>query len=76
MSKLNQKKSKTDKKNIKKGDDKIQNNLATCPACETIFPVDSDYKVGDYIECPECFTSLEIKSLNPVVFFPITNLGK
>jgi len=56
------------KKNIKK---------ATCPACETEVEIDfSGKEIGDYVECPECFTSLEIKSLKPVEFFPATNLGK
>ncbi|GAB4142354.1 MAG: hypothetical protein Fur0024_4910 [Patescibacteria group bacterium] len=76
MSKLNQNLSDSKNQNSQKDDGQIQHNLASCPACETLFPLDSDFKVGDWVECPECFTSLEIKSLNPVVFFPITNTGK
>ena len=36
-----------------------------CPTCRLEFELKDDLKVGDAIDCPECWDTLKIFSLNP-----------
>lgn len=40
--------------------------MAQCPECESSITLNKGVKLGDYIECPECGTMLEVISLKPV----------
>ncbi|OQB16366.1 MAG: hypothetical protein BWY16_00067 [Candidatus Omnitrophica bacterium ADurb.Bin205] len=37
-----------------------------CPCCEKIFGLPLNFKIRDTIECPSCFTKLEITQTSPV----------
>lgn len=39
--------------------------MATCPDCDAPIPRRSKAYVGQFIECPECGTALEVISLKP-----------
>jgi alpha-aminoadipate carrier protein LysW len=40
--------------------------MTRCPECESPITLNKGVKLGDYIECPECGTMLEVISLKPL----------
>lgn len=39
---------------------------AECPVCEGSLRLGDDLVEGELVECPECGTELEVKSVDPV----------
>jgi alpha-aminoadipate carrier protein LysW len=40
--------------------------MTRCPECESTIALNKGVKLGDYVECPECGTMLEVISLKPL----------
>ncbi len=38
---------------------------ARCPVCEQIFDLEEGAQIGDIVTCPDCYTELLIKRLDP-----------
>ena len=39
--------------------------MTFCPECDGRIALSRKLRLGEYLECPECGTSLEVISLNP-----------
>ena len=40
--------------------------MVNCPICEAEVEVSDDAIVGEIVECPDCGSELEVKSLDPL----------
>lgn len=40
--------------------------MTQCPECESTIALGRNLKLGEYIECPECGTMLEVISTKPL----------
>ncbi|MCD6451993.1 MAG: lysine biosynthesis protein LysW [Acidobacteria bacterium] len=40
--------------------------MTECPICGANLSLSDDLMVGELIECPDCGTELEVKSINPL----------
>lgn len=40
--------------------------MATCPVCDGELEVQADWLVGELVQCADCGSELEVKSLEPL----------